>query len=186
MFGTVWALTLHPSVKWMFICTIHIDLAHHIECYSIFFLNMSLDLFVGTRFLATELITWKSQYWETTWFVLFVHILKLWVVVFGVSSFGCNIYNNGDTTFIGIFEVNQVTINIVSWKKWISGITRLNLPWKSVKSFSSTGLTTPAEATAATVPATRNLIITGLNEFRPFLIGLYWHEVVFSRTGRLM
>ena len=71
-------------------------------------------------------------------------------------------------------------------KKWISGLIRLNLPWKSVKSFSSTGLTTPAEATAATVPATRNLIITGLNEFRPFLIGLYWHEVVFSRTRRLM
>merc|ERR1719310_134798 len=100
----------------MFIGPINVNLAHHVEGNSIFFFNMSFDFFIGTRLLTSKLIARESKNGETTGFVLFVHVLKLWVMIFGVSSFRSNVYYNGNSTFICLFKVNQIPINVIGFK----------------------------------------------------------------------
>ena len=150
----------------MFICTVDIDLAHHIECNSIFFFNMSFDLFVGTRFLTTELVAWESQYWETTWFVLFVHVLKLWVMVFGVPSFGRNIDYNSDTAFIGFFEVNQVTIDIVRLKTINSNQNTISHTLKVGENFLFNGTDDPCRSHCGNGSSNKKPHFTGLVIFK--------------------
>jgi len=70
----------HPFVYGVLRWTIDIDFRHHIESDAVCLLNMSLDLFIGTRLLAAELVARKCHDGQTLITVFFPICLKLWIV----------------------------------------------------------------------------------------------------------
>ena len=52
---------LHPFVQRDLVGPVDVDLGHHVESNSVLFLDVFLDLLVGARLLAAELVAWEGH-----------------------------------------------------------------------------------------------------------------------------